>query len=45
MGNNNQQLSRESRPGDRLALYTALVRLPIQTPSRTPDRSPRPLHW
>lgn len=26
MANSNQQLKRESRPGDRLALYTTLVR-------------------
>jgi hypothetical protein len=40
MGSDSQQLKDESRPGDHLALYTAVVRfyqLPIQT--RTPDRS------
>jgi hypothetical protein len=40
MGSDNQQLRDESRPGDSLALYTAVVRfsqLLIQT--RTPDRS------
>ncbi len=37
MGRDEQQLRDESRPGDRLALYTALVRL-SQTPY--PDLDP-----
>jgi hypothetical protein len=40
MGNNSQHLSDESRPGDRLTFYTALVCVPVPPcQSLTPDRS------
>jgi hypothetical protein len=36
MGNNVQHLKDESRPGDRLALYTALVRSSPLSPNSDP---------